>query len=212
MLPSVLRLWAVCCLIPLFGIQVVQVMWGTKFAPETCGAALGFGQPLRDDRTDSSATKLWIFPAQFAQVIAFVVTCFNMLHMDLQIAWVLSWSQAFKSLCVHVVPCSSLYKPLEVTWITYWGYWMAYTKDARGNTKVLQSLACEMHHFMNGLAKVRHTGRFLAVWLLSLPLSLTSQSGWLIVLIEPWPNMVTSHKYMSNVLRDYIEYWRYCNL
>ncbi|CAJ1385221.1 unnamed protein product [Effrenium voratum] len=31
---------------------------------------------------------------------------------------------------------------------------------------------------------VRHTGRFLAVWLLSLPLSLASQSGWLTVAIE----------------------------
>ncbi|CAL1164731.1 unnamed protein product [Cladocopium goreaui] len=31
---------------------------------------------------------------------------------------------------------------------------------------------------------VRHTGRFLAVWLLSLPLSLASHAGWLMVLIE----------------------------
>lgn len=61
---------------------------------------------------------------------------------------------------------------------------------------------------MNGLAKVRHTGRFLAVWLLSLPLSLTSQSGWLIVLIEPWPNMVARD--MRNVFIDYVEYCRYC--
>lgn len=31
---------------------------------------------------------------------------------------------------------------------------------------------------------VRHTGRFLAVWLLSLPLSLAAHAGWLMVLIE----------------------------
>lgn len=104
--------------VPLFGIQVVQVMWGTKFTPETCGAALGFGEPLRDDRTDSSATKLWIFPAQFAQVIPFVaviwwwciVTCFNMLHMDLQIAWVLSLSRP--SIQISVRACGNLFVSL----------------------------------------------------------------------------------------------------
>ena len=39
--------------------------------------------------------------------------------------------------------------------------------------------------------QVRHTGRFLAVWLLSLPLSLVTDSGWLIILIaartKTWP-------------------------
>ena len=35
--------------------------------------------------------------------------------------------------------------------------------------------------------QVRHTGRFLAVWLLTLPLALAPETGWLTVLIAPWP-------------------------